>query len=251
MTAHEPDDRRAPTDVWPPARDAAKARSTLLGCLGLCCVLLLPALLFLPTDASGLPRWLASLVPLCAVFIAAVGVWLVARVPASAPRHSNDPLSPLTGAGRRPVREVPARRANRLAFACCVALTALVGLGYLLASAADRSGGVLPGTLLAALAGSVLVAYALLATRRRAPMPALRWVIAPVGGGMSPQPIPFVLIGSVAFVWALIVAFEAGYAWAALGAGATILVVALLGPVGQRLPREPGYQQWLREDSET
>lgn len=232
----------------PPRRSAASAdlrqngraspRSTLLGCLGLGCVLLFPVLLFLPTDEPGVPRWIASLVPLCGLGIAAAGVWLVARVPASAPPHSSDPLAPLTGAGRSPVRDVPARRSNRIAFTVCVALAVVCLVGYLLATLVVRPRDVLAGTLLAALAGGTLGSYAILATRRSVPMPALRWVTSPVGRGVSPQAVPFLLVGAVAYTWALIVAFEAGYAWAALGAGIAILLACLMGPVGQRLPHD-------------
>lgn len=240
----------------PPRRSAASAdlrqngrarpRSTLLGCLGLGCVLLFPVLLFLPTDEPGVPRWIASLVPLCGLGIAAAGVWLVARVPASAPPHSSDPLAPLTGEGRSPMRDMPAGRSNRIAFALCAALTGICAVGYLLATLVVRPGDVLPGTLLAASAGGTLASYALLATRRNVPMPALRWVTSPVGRGVSPQAVPFLLVGAVAYTWSLVVAFEAGYAWAALGTGIAILLACLAGPVGQRLPRDRDAEPRLR-----
>lgn len=249
MTPHEPRQQsEAGAELLQQGR--ASAKSTLLGCLGLCCVLLLPALLFLPAEGPGVPRWMSSLVPLCGVGIAAVGVWLVARVPASAPPRSSDPLAPLTGAGRSPVREVPARRSNRIAFASCVALAAGCGVGYLLATFVVRSRGVLPGTLLAAIAGGALAAYSILTTRRRVPTPAVRWVTLPVGGGVSSQPVPFLLVGAAAVAWSLIVAFEAGYAWAALGAGVAIVLASLLGAIGQHPPRDPDARPRFRSPAD-
>jgi hypothetical protein len=232
----------APDDGAPPARrldDAAAPRqygSTLSGCVGLVCVLALPALLFLPLDTLALPPWLARLVPLVGVGVAALGVWLVARVPAAPALRRADPLRPLTGDGRVPLREAPAERANRVSFAAASLLTALCVVGYLLASAAARNRDVLGGTLLSAAAGSALVVYSALVALRRLPPPALRWVRTPIRGGGGYPPVAFLLLGGVALVWALLVAFEAGYAWAAAGAALLTLLGALAGPIGQRLP---------------
>jgi len=233
MTPRPDDDTSRPELLA--AADRRAYGSTLSGCFGLVCVLALPALLFVPLDAD-LPRWVLALVPLVGVVVAGLGVWLVARVPPSGPQRRGDPLQPVTGTGRAPIRDVPAALSNRLALAACAALSALGCAGYLLTSLAATQRDILPGTLLAALAGGALVAYAMLALRRRAPLPAWRWQRLPLGSGVAAQPLPFLLLGGVALVWALIVAFEAGYAWAALGATLTVLAAALLGPLGQRMP---------------
>jgi hypothetical protein len=233
---------RAPEDDARPARlrdDAPVPRqygSTLSGCVGLLCVMALPALLFLPLDTLAMPPWLARLVPLVAVGVAALGVWLVARVPAAPALRSADPLRPLTGEGRVPLRESPAERVNRVSFAAASLLAALCVVGYLLASTAAHDRDVLGGTLLCTAAGSALVVYSVLAALRRLPAPALRWVRTPIRGRGGYPPVAFLLLGGVALVWALLVAFEAGYAWASAGAALVILVGALAGPIGQRLP---------------
>ena len=225
------------TPVMRPANQTESSRnygSTLSGCLGLVCVLALPALLFLPLD--GLPVWLARLVSLVGVGVAAVGVWLVARVPAAPSQRPADPLRPLTGEGRVPIREVPANRANRVGFAVALTLTLLCLVGYLLAVVAPQRRDVLAGTLLCTAAGSVLLVYGALVARRRVPAPALRWLRAPIGGGGAYPPVAFLLVGGVSLVWALLVAFEAGYAWAAAITTLVVLCGALAGPIVIRLP---------------
>ncbi|MFI5273344.1 MAG: hypothetical protein ACHQ4H_09975, partial [Ktedonobacterales bacterium] len=81
---------------------------TALGCLGIVCVLALPAILFLPVEDWHLPTWALRLVPLLALGIALVGVWLLARMPPARLPRSSDPRYPLTEAGRAPVVEQPA-----------------------------------------------------------------------------------------------------------------------------------------------
>src|SRR5262245_61310535 len=226
-------DERTPSDT--PQEGTASCRPPLLGCIGLLCILALPALLFVPVELLALPRWLALLLPLLGVGLAAVGVRLVALVPPTTPPRSDDPLRPLTGGGRVPVREQPATMANRAGLAVAVVLVLLSAGGYVLVSAAPSQWSILAGTLLTTGTGTLLVVYALLAARRRLPIPAWRWVRAPVRAGLATQSTPLLLLGAVALVWAQIAAFEAGYTWAAFGVGILILCGALAGPIGQRL----------------
>src|SRR5215469_15675092 len=90
--------------------------ATLGGCLGILCVLALPALLMLPVERWDLPPWLAGLVPLVGLSAVALGIWLLGRVPAGggATQRMADPLRPLTSAGRLPLVERPATAANRV-----------------------------------------------------------------------------------------------------------------------------------------
>ncbi len=90
------------------------SRGTLLGCLGIACVLAMPALLFLPLDEWHVPGWVGVLVPLLALCALAVGAVLLARVP-SATASASDPWRPLTGAGMPPLLEHPAASGNRAA----------------------------------------------------------------------------------------------------------------------------------------
>src|SRR5262249_60793067 len=55
-------------------------RGTLAGCLGIVCVLALPAILFLPIETWGLPEWTLRLVPLPAMGCALGGAALLLRV---------------------------------------------------------------------------------------------------------------------------------------------------------------------------
>jgi hypothetical protein len=213
------------------------SRGTFVGCLGILCVLALPALLFLPVEDWRLPVWLVRMVPLLGLSIVAVGVWLLGRVPASASRRV-DPLHPLTSAGHPPVVERPATGANRLGLAIAVCLSLVCLGGYVTVSAGSPHGvGVLVGTLIATAGGFALLVYGLLAATRRLDAPALRWVRAPIEGGVVFQALPAVLIGFVTLVWALFVAAGEGYLWAPAGVGLLILSWAVSGSILQRLPR--------------
>jgi hypothetical protein len=229
-----PDDSAPLTHTLDEPAESPRYGSTLSGCLGLVCVLALPVLLFLPLDGLALAPPIARLFPLAGVALSGLGVWLVARVPAAG-RRAGDPLRPLTSGGQVPLRELPATRANRIGFAVAVALSALCAVGAVLVIFAPHTRDVLGGALLCAAAGSVLSLYAILAARGMLPAPALHWLRQPIRGGGSP-PIWFLLVGGISLVWALIVAFEAGYAWAAAASTLVILLGLLAGPAGQRLP---------------
>lgn len=231
-----PDDGAPLTRATEDPTDSPHFGSTLSGCVGLICVLALPALLFLPLDGFGFSPWLARLFPLVGVAVSAVGVWLVARVPAATGRRATDPLQPLTSEGHVPLREIPASRANRVGFAAAVALTGVCAVGAMLVVVAPHPRDVLAGTLLCTAGGSASAVYAILAARGTLPAPALNWLREPIRGGAYP-PIWFLLVGGVTLVWALLIAFEAGYAWAAAATTLVILIGALAGPLGQRLPQ--------------
>lgn len=217
-------------------------RGTLTGCLGILCVLALPALLFVPVEAFHLPEWVQRLIPLTGVAAAVLGAWLLSRVPPANGPRMGEPDRPLTRAGRPPVLERPATRANRYALASAVALVVCCVAGYALVSLADKPGGaVLAGTLVTYVAGAALIGMSLFAAVHRMPAPAWRWERVRVQRTIGTQAVPFACAGVVAVVWALFVAAGQGYFWAPLGVGAMILAGALTGPVLQRLP-ERGWR---------
>jgi hypothetical protein len=212
-------------------------RGTLIGCLGILCVLALPGLLFLPVEDWPLPPLIAQLVPLVGVAAAALGLWLLARVPGAEPApRSSDPLHPLTRLGRPPLMERPASPANRLGCLAALGLTALAAAGYLIVGLAAQRTAILLGTLLATAAGGALVAFGALVAAGRLPAPAWRWARGPAQGSRAPQALPLVFAGLVSLLWALFVAASRGYFWAPLGVGAIILAGALTRPITRRLP---------------
>lgn len=213
-------------------------RGTLTGCLGILCVLALPVLLFLPVESWRLPLWLLRLVPLAAVGMAALGTWLLTRVPASPAARPSDPLHPLTSEGFAPLIEQPAQRANRVGLIIACILILIGALGYVLTTFGATDIFIFAGTLLASAVGAALLLYGVLAARRRLAVPAWRWIRIPIQDGVVYQVLPLTLIGLVALVWALFIAEEQGYIWAPVGIGVLILGSALLGPVTQRFPRQ-------------
>lgn len=234
------DDRDAPLAPGAPPLEHRLDRATLIGCLGILCVLALPAILFLPVETWHLPPWALRLVPLVAIGLALIGAMLLARVPAAAPARSRDPLRPLTGRGTSPLQERPAEPRNRTALLAVWLLLALCLCGYLVVSFVARDAGALPGSLLATAAGTALVVYAALAAARRLPLPAWRWVRVPIAGGLSPQVLPPAAVGALSVAWALVVAAGEGYGWAPLGVGALIVGGALVGPAARRLSARDG-----------
>jgi hypothetical protein len=213
-------------------------RGTFTGCLGILCVLALPGLLFLPVESWPLPPLIAQLVPLAGVTGAALGLWLLSRVPGTEPApRSSDPLHPLTRTGRPPLIERPASPANRSGCLAGLGLAALAVTGYLVVGLAAHQTAILLGTLLATAAGGGLLAYGALVAAGRLSAPAWRWVRGPAQGSRAPQALPLVFAGLVSVLWALFVAASHGYVWAPLGVGAIILAGALTRPITRRLPR--------------
>lgn len=218
-------------------------RGTFMGCLGILCVLTLPALLFIPVEAFHLPSWVQRLIPLVGVAVVVAGAWLLSRVPSAYAPRPNDPQHPLTSTGRAPVMERPASGANRTSLGVAIALSGCCVVGYLIVSTTTRSDlSLLAGTLIVYLAGLALLAQSVLAVANRVPVPAWRWVRIVVQRHVGPQAIPFACVAVVSVVWALFVASAQGYFWAPLGVGGVILAGALTGPILQRLP-ERGQQE--------
>ena len=235
MRDDDPHAPGAPLAPGAPPLEHHLDRGTLIGCLGILCVLALPAILFLPVETWHLPPWALRLVPLVAIGLALIGAALIVRVPSAAPLRSRDPLHPLTGRGAPPLQERPADPRNRAALLAVWLLLALCLGGYLVVSFVARDAGALPGTLLASAGGTALVVYGTLAAARRLPLPAWRWVREPIAGGLAPQALPPAAAGALAVAWALIVAAGEGYAWAPLGVGVLIAGGALTGPAARRL----------------
>jgi hypothetical protein len=212
-------------------------RGTLLGCAGLLSVLGMPALLFLPIEQWSPPLWLALLVPLAAFALAALGAWLLSRVPASAPIHSRDPEHPLTTTGLPPLMERPAGRANQVALWAIVGLVLLAASGYVLTSSSHMvQSDVERGIMLSGIAGVALIADGLLIAGRRLPVPALRWVRVPVQSAFSRQGAPAVLLGLVWLAWALWVALGVGLPTGAVGLALLTLLAVAAAPLGRRVP---------------
>jgi hypothetical protein len=213
-------------------------RDTLLGCVGIGCVLGMLGLFFLPLDVWHVPGWLALLVPLLALGVLALGAWLLMRVPAGSLPIARDPLRPLTGAGRAPVVERPATAANRLSagLTLSLALTGAAAVGVIATGAFHRRA-LLPAILVTGLVGCALVGFGVLVGAGRVPPPAWRWVRMPLRGAAR-SAIPLGLAGFAALLWALLVAADAGYRWGVIGLGLLVVGFVLAAPLARRAPRE-------------
>lgn len=213
-------------------------RGTLLGCLGIACVLAMPALLFLPLDEWHVPGWLALLVPLVAVGLLALGGLLLARVPAGSAIAARTPWRPLTVAGAPPLVERPATRANRLgALAASVFVAVVLVATLIIASGAFHRRALPVAIVLVGLAGVGLAVYGVLVGLGRLPSPAWRWVRTPIRG-VARSAAPLVLGGLAALAWALLVAADAGFHWAYVGLAALVVGGVLAAPLARRVPRE-------------
>lgn len=211
-------------------------RGTLLGCVGLLCVLALPVLLFLPLDTWRVPGWLAVLVPLAGIGGLALGALLLMRVPPGSPPAPN-PFAPLTAGGMPPLVERPATTANRIGVAVTLLLlsTALAAV-IVIAGGAFQHHELLPALFVIGLCGCALIAYGALIGTNRLPPPALRWVRQPVTGHIR-QAAPLVLAGLAALTWMLLVAADAGYRWGFIGLGLLVVGGVLAAPLARRAPR--------------
>lgn len=210
-------------------------RGTLIGCVGILCVLALPALVFLPFEDFRLPTWLLRLTLLVGLSLVPCGIWLLGQVPSGFVPRPADPLHPLTSEGRPPIVERPATRGNRVALAIVAGLGLLALAGCIVACFAPLGQhDVVVGTEIASASGLCALALSVLIGARRAPVPALNWVRAPIAGGGGKSAFALGFGGGVVVAWSLSVAGFAGYTWARIGLGMFVLFGVLLGPILQR-----------------
>lgn len=214
------------------AAPARFTRETLLGCLGLFCVLLTLPLLWLAVGAG--PGWQAHVLPLLAFIAAIGGAALTLRAPGSFVSRSTDPRRPLTHAGASPAIERPAALTNRLAWTLAAALCACAISGYAWEVAHS---GTPWGLALMLLAGLLLLAQGMLTGMRRFPSPALRWLRLSIYGEMGRQSAPLIAIGFVTMGCALFLALLDGYLWGALGLALVVAVAVMAAPLARRMPR--------------
>jgi hypothetical protein len=222
-------------ELAPPARIT---RKTLLGCLGLACVLLTLPLLCLAVGVCG--GWLAHVLPLLAFISAVGGAALTLVVPATRVMRSSDPRHPLTHQGVAPVVELPAGQANRLSWAAATLLVVVALVGFAIET---LSGGALGGLGLMLGAGALLLAQGALVVAGRLPTPALRWLRLSIYSGALRQSAPLLAAGFVALGGALFLALLDGYHWGLLGLALLVVALALLTPLARRLPRRQVRRQ--------
>ncbi len=229
-----PDDA---TELPPPAR---LTRETMLGCVGLLCVLLMLPLLWLAVGSG--PGWLRHGLPLLAFAVAIGGAALALRVPASLSARSNDPQRPLTHAGSAPSVERPATSGNRLSsvLAASLMIAAVVGFALELVHS-----GAAWGLALMLIAGALLLAQGALVSIRRLPAPALRWVRVSIYGARGRHSGPLIATGFVALCGAFFLALLDGYVWGSIGLALFVVVAVMLTPLARRLPPPRGPQRTI------
>lgn len=211
-------------------------RGTLLGCVGILCVLALPVLLMLPLDSWRVPGWLAILAPLAGICALALGAMLLLRVP---PGYlpARNPFAPLTAGGMPPLVERPATAANRFGAAVALLLVSTAAAAILvIAGGSFQHHELLPALLVIGLTGCSLIVYGTLIGMNRLPPPAVRWVRQPVTGHLR-QAAPLILAGLAALTWMLLVAADAGYRWGFIGLGLLVVGGVLAAPLARRPPR--------------
>jgi hypothetical protein len=212
---------------------ARHQRETLIGCLGIACVLLFAPLLWL---AVGAPTpWLARLAPLAGAVVVMAGITLMLRVPGSDTPRSRDPHKPLTRAGALPVVERPATLATRASLALAIALAALTGGGYFIAALAGAGKMVwaLPVSLISGLA---LFAQGALARAGRFPAPALRWQRLTITGGALGRGASLSAAGLTGVGATLLLATLDGDSWGFVGISLLLMAVIALAPFARRAP---------------
>lgn len=215
-------------ELAPPARIT---RETLLGCLGLACVLLTLPLLWLAVGVGG--GWLAHVLPMLAFISAIGGAALTLVVPATRVLRSSDPRRPLTHQGAAPVVERPAAQAHRISWAAAALLVVFALVGFAIET---LSGGAIGGLGLMLGSGALLLVQGALVTAGLLPAPALRWLRLSIYGGALRQSAPLLAAGFVAFGGALFLALLDGHLWGLLGLGLLVVAVALLTPLARRVP---------------
>jgi MFS family permease len=247
MSERDPQQVSDDPNLAPPARFT---RETLMGCLGIACVLLLLPLLWLGLGATT--GWVARALPLVAFALVVLGAALTLRVPGGLTQRSRDPRRPLTRAGIPPVIERPATLASRASFALAAGLIVLAGAGYLVESGAN--GPHAPWGLFVSLAsGAGLLAHGALVGMGRFTAPALRWQRISIIGGAHGQGGALAAIGFVTLGGSLLLALLEGFSWGVVGL--TLLVTALVvaAPLARRAPRQErlSERRWIDpEDTE-
>lgn len=217
-----------PTQLPGPARFT---RETLIGCVGLLCVLMTIPLLWI---AVGLGRgWLNHALPLLAFAAAIGGAALTLRVPSGLTARSNDPRRPLTSSGDAPTIEQPATTANRLTALLSVvfALVASTGVYFELTQP-----GRLWGLALMLCSGAALLIQGFLVYSDRAPAPAWRWVRRSIYGAAFRASGPLIAGGLFSLCGALFLALLDGYSWGLLGLASVVVLSVLLTPLARRMP---------------
>lgn len=210
-------------------------RETLIGCVGLLCILLTVPLLWI---AVGLGRgWLNHALPLLAFAAAIGGAALTLRVPSGLITRSNDPRRPLTSSGDAPTVEQPATMANMLiaALSTMLALVAAVGIFFELTQPGNPW-----GLSLMLTAGAALLIVGLLVYSDRAPTPAWRWVRRTIYGANFQASGPLIAGGLFSLCGALFLALLDGYSWGLLGLASVVLLGVLLTPLARRMPPQRG-----------
>ena len=240
MSEQQPPTERE-TELAAPAR---MSRGTLLGCVGLVCILLTLPLLWLAVGVGS--GWLAHVLPLLAFATAIGGAALTLRVPSALTARSNDPQRPLTREGAAPAIERPATSANRLAWAFSAALLVCALLGYALEVTRI---GVLWGLALMLIAGAVILAQGVLVGWGRQPAPALRWLRVSIYGATARQSGTLLSIGFVTLGGALFLALLDGYVWGPVGLALLVAALVMITPLARRAPRRRGSQR--ADDSRT
>lgn len=211
--------------------------ATAVGCLGIVCVLLAIALLFLPIEAINAPSWLKLLVPLAAFSLLLLGFWIMLVHPPDHPIRSTDPRHPLTQSGVHPLVERPADATNRAMVVMGWSL-AMAGLGgYLIASADTVRDGLMLGAIDSGAAGLGLFLLGGLVAVRRLPIPALRWVRVPIQSHRLRQGAPLALAGVALMAWAFYILAYLGSALGFLGFLALIAGCIALAALSRRTPR--------------
>ncbi len=206
-------------------------RDTLIGCVGLLCVLLTVPLLWI---AVGLGRgWLNHALPLLAFAAAIGGAALTLRVPSGLAAQSNDPRRPLTSSGDAPTIEQPATAANRLTatLSTILALVAAVGVYFELTQPGKPW-----GLALMVVSGAALLTVGLLVYSDRASTPAWRWVRRSIYGAALRASGPLIAGGLFSLCGGLFLAMLDGYSWGVLGLAAVVVIGVLLTPLARRMP---------------
>jgi hypothetical protein len=218
-------------ELAPPARIT---RATMLGCLGLACVLLTLPLLWLAVGIGG--GWLAHVLPLLAFVAAIGGAALTLVVPASHVTRSSDPQRPTTHQGGAPMLERPAAPANRLCWATAAFLIVCAVAGF--GAESLTGGGAIWGLALMLVAGALLLALGGLIGFGLIPPPALRWLRLSIYSGPTRQSVALLATGFVTIGGALFLALLDGRMWGVLGLALLVAALAFMAPLARRIPRD-------------